>query len=68
MDLKENKVEDLERVYTDVNSEPIQISYAVVKSITKDFAQVIGHGAFGVVYLVCYECCCIDSLTNCKLS
>ncbi|KAF8697791.1 hypothetical protein HU200_035277 [Digitaria exilis] len=51
MDYNENEVEDLERVYRDVNAEPIQIPYAVVKSITKNFTQEIGHGAFGVVYL-----------------
>ena len=49
-----NKVEDLERIFADASKDPIQISYGVIKSITKNFAQVIGNGAFGVVYLVCY--------------
>jgi enhancer of mRNA-decapping protein 4 len=51
---QENEVEDLERILSDASMEPIKISYAVIRSITKNFAQVIGDGGFGVVYLVCY--------------
>ena len=53
-DQQASEVEDLERIYADTSKDPIQISYGVIKSITKNFAQVIGNGAFGVVYLVCY--------------
>ncbi|GJM99983.1 hypothetical protein PR202_ga17131 [Eleusine coracana subsp. coracana] len=45
-------VDDLEHVFNDTSAEPIKISYAVLKSITKNFGQVIGRGGFGVVYLV----------------
>ncbi|CAL4991224.1 unnamed protein product [Urochloa decumbens] len=48
---EESEVEDLERILSDANMEPIKIPYAVIKSITKNFAQVIGDGGFGVVYL-----------------
>uniref|UniRef100_K3ZIE1 non-specific serine/threonine protein kinase n=1 Tax=Setaria italica TaxID=4555 RepID=K3ZIE1_SETIT len=48
---QESGVEDLERILSDVNAEPIKIPYAVIKSVTKNFAQVIGDGGFGVVYL-----------------
>ncbi|XP_034569635.1 patatin-like protein 1 isoform X3 [Setaria viridis] len=48
---QESGVEDLERILSDVNAEPITIPYAVIKSVTKNFAQVIGDGGFGVVYL-----------------
>ncbi|RCV39145.1 hypothetical protein SETIT_8G200000v2 [Setaria italica] len=44
-------VEDVERRLSDANAGPISIPYAVIKSITKNFAEVIGNGAFGVVYL-----------------
>ncbi|GJN13233.1 hypothetical protein PR202_ga31580 [Eleusine coracana subsp. coracana] len=46
-----NDVEDLEHVFKDANAKPVKISYAVLKSITKNFGQVIGRGGFGVVYL-----------------
>ncbi|KAK3119087.1 hypothetical protein QOZ80_9BG0713560 [Eleusine coracana subsp. coracana] len=46
-----NEIEQLERVLFDTRAEPIKISYSVIKSITKGFAQVIGTGGFGVVYL-----------------
>lgn len=48
------EVEELERILTDVSAEPIKISYAVIEFITKNFAQEIGTGGSGVVYLVCY--------------
>ncbi|XP_072146464.1 uncharacterized protein [Setaria viridis] len=48
---EESGVEDLERILSDLNAEPIKIPYAVIKLITKNFAQVIGDGGFGVVYL-----------------
>lgn len=48
-----NEVQDLERVFSDASAEPIKISYAAIKYVTKNFAQVIGDGGFGVVYLVC---------------
>ncbi|XP_066337680.1 receptor like protein kinase S.2-like isoform X3 [Miscanthus floridulus] len=50
-DQQASEVEDLERIFADASKDPIQISYGVIKSITKNFAQVIGNGAFGVVYL-----------------
>ncbi|KAG2563345.1 cysteine-rich receptor-like protein kinase 25 [Panicum virgatum] len=50
-DQQASEVEDLERVFADVSKDTIQISYGILKSITKNFAQVIGSGAFGVVYL-----------------
>jgi len=53
-DQQASEVEDLERIYADTSKDPIQISYGVIKSITKKFAKVIGNGGFGVVYLVCY--------------
>lgn len=53
-DQQASEVEDLERIFADASKDTIQISYGVIKSITKNFAQVIGNGAFGVVYLVCY--------------
>uniref|UniRef100_A0A0A8Y1I8 Protein kinase domain-containing protein n=1 Tax=Arundo donax TaxID=35708 RepID=A0A0A8Y1I8_ARUDO len=46
-----NEIEDLECVFVDATAEPIKISYAAIKQITKNFAQVIGDGGFGVVYL-----------------
>lgn len=51
-----SEVEDLERIFTNASMEqkPIQISYAVIKYITKNFAQVIGNGGFAVVFLVCH--------------
>jgi len=46
-----SEVEDLERIFTDTSAEPIKISYAAIKYITKNFAIEIGDGGFGVVYL-----------------
>ncbi|GJN09612.1 hypothetical protein PR202_ga27633 [Eleusine coracana subsp. coracana] len=46
-----SEAEDLENVFVDASKEPIRISYAAIKDITKNFAQEIGHGGFGVVYL-----------------
>lgn len=46
-----SEVEDLERILIDECAEPIKISYAAIRHITKNFAQVIGDGGFGVVYL-----------------
>ncbi|KAF8691992.1 hypothetical protein HU200_039937 [Digitaria exilis] len=46
-----SEVEDLERIFADTSAAPIKISYAAIKYITKNFAQVIGDGGFGVVYL-----------------
>ena len=47
-----NEIENLERIFTDTSAEPIKISYAAIKYITKNFAVKIGDGGFGVVYLV----------------
>ena len=47
-----SEVEDLERIFTDTSAEPIKISYAAIKYITKNFSTKIGDGGFGVVYLV----------------
>jgi len=46
-----NEVENMERIFTDSSAEPIKISYAAIKHITKNFAIKIGDGGFGVVYL-----------------
>ncbi|XBH66118.1 hypothetical protein VPH35_119577 [Triticum aestivum] len=35
---------------TDPNTEPIKLSYGLLKLITEDFANEIGRGGFGVVY------------------
>ncbi|KAG2556763.1 serine/threonine-protein kinase Nek11-like isoform X1 [Panicum virgatum] len=48
---KASEVDELEQLFADADAMPIQISYALIKSITKIFAQVLGNGAFGVVYL-----------------
>jgi serine/threonine protein kinase len=50
-----SEIDDLERIFADADAVPIKISYALIKSITKNFAQVLGNGAFGVVYLVRYK-------------
>ncbi|KAF8654360.1 hypothetical protein HU200_061540 [Digitaria exilis] len=47
-----SEIEDLERILIDERAEPIKISYAAIRHITKNFAQVIGDGGFGVVYLM----------------
>lgn len=52
MDDRKSEIEELVRVICDVNVEPIKIPYAVIKTITKNFAEVIGTGGFGTVYLV----------------
>ncbi|KAK3120380.1 hypothetical protein QOZ80_9AG0686610 [Eleusine coracana subsp. coracana] len=44
-------IERLECVFNDASAKPIKISYAALKSVTKNFVQVIGRGGFGVVYL-----------------
>lgn len=36
---------------SDAHAEPTRLSYSLIKSITRNFSQVIGHGGFGVVYL-----------------
>ncbi|XP_025821548.1 putative cysteine-rich receptor-like protein kinase 12 isoform X5 [Panicum hallii] len=46
-----NEAEDLERIFTDSSAEPIKISYAAIRYITKNFAVKIGDGGFGVVCL-----------------
>ena len=51
---KASEVDELEQLFADADAMPIKISYALIKSITKKFAQVLGNGAFGVVYLVRY--------------
>lgn len=48
-----SEVEDLERILIDECAEPIKISYAAIRHITKNFAEVIGDGGFATVYLVC---------------
>lgn len=47
-------VEGLELMLTKETAKPVQISYSVIESITKNFCQVIGRGGYGIVYLVCY--------------
>lgn len=46
------EVEDLEGILSDTSAEPIKISFAAIKYVTKNFAIVIGEGGFGKVYLV----------------
>ena len=56
-----SEVEELERIFADTRAEPIKISYAAIKYVTKNFAEVIGRGGFGVVYLVRFV---LDYLPN----
>ncbi|GJN09522.1 hypothetical protein PR202_ga27537 [Eleusine coracana subsp. coracana] len=46
-----SEIELLQRIYIDVNANPIRISYGTIQHITKNFAQEIGTGGYGVVYL-----------------
>ncbi|KAK3119048.1 hypothetical protein QOZ80_9BG0712830 [Eleusine coracana subsp. coracana] len=48
---KTSDIERLECVFNDASAKPIKISYTALKSVTKNFVQVIGRGGFGVVYL-----------------
>lgn len=59
--MDDEEIEGLERRLTNRSTEPMQISYSVIKSITKNFCQPIGHGASGVVYLVCVYVLSFDS-------
>lgn len=51
---QESEIEDLARVFKDARAVPIKISYGTLRLITQNFAQVIGSGTFGLVYLVCF--------------
>jgi len=46
-----DQISELEHIFADTRAEPIKISYAAIKYVTKNFAEVIGHGGSGVVYL-----------------
>nr|CAB3490189.1 unnamed protein product [Digitaria exilis] len=48
---QESEIEDLERVFNTAKATPIKISYGALRLITQNFAQVIGSGTFGLVYL-----------------
>jgi hypothetical protein len=41
----------------DKNAKPARLSYPFLKFITRDFSEEIGHGGFGVVYLVWFFDC-----------
>lgn len=52
MDDQDNELEALESILIDSSLEPIMLSFAFLKHITKNFSQVIGSGGFGLVYMV----------------
>jgi len=56
-----DQISELEHIFADTRAEPIKISYAAIKYVTKNFAEVIGRGGFGVVYLVRFV---LDYLPN----
>jgi len=47
-----SELDDLERVMRNPRADAIKLSYKLIQSITGDFSkkEVIGHGAFGIVY------------------
>ncbi|CAL4995413.1 unnamed protein product [Urochloa decumbens] len=51
MDYPDNELEAMERVLNDTNEEPIMLSYTFLKNVTNNFAEVIGSGGFGIVYM-----------------
>lgn len=59
---QESEIEDLERVFNTAKATPIKISYGALRLITQNFAQVIGSGTFGLVYLVWF--CQVVKLCN----
>ena len=47
-----SELETLESILINTSAEPAKLTYALIKSIARNFSQEIGHGRFGVVYLV----------------
>ncbi|KAM3223512.1 hypothetical protein ACQJBY_057085 [Aegilops geniculata] len=45
------ELETLELVFNDASSEPMKLSYGLLRSITNNFTNEIGCGGFGVVYM-----------------
>ncbi|KAM0921810.1 hypothetical protein ACQ4PT_006721 [Festuca glaucescens] len=50
-DQQASELEALERVLTNAGAQPIRLSYPLMKSMTRNFSEVIGRGGFGVVYM-----------------
>uniref|UniRef100_A0A8R7UAJ1 non-specific serine/threonine protein kinase n=1 Tax=Triticum urartu TaxID=4572 RepID=A0A8R7UAJ1_TRIUA len=46
-----SELETLESILINTSAEPAKLTYALIKSIARNFSQEIGHGRFGVVYL-----------------
>ena len=53
------ELEALERVFSDASAEPIKLSYRLLGFITDNFSIEIGHGGFGVVYMVWFVLLCL---------
>lgn len=47
-----NELKALQSMLSDASVEPTNISYALLKSVTRNFSRMIGRGGFGAVYLV----------------
>ncbi|XP_037455855.1 cysteine-rich receptor-like protein kinase 29 [Triticum dicoccoides] len=45
------ELEALELVFNDASSEPMKLSYGLLRSITDNFSNEIGCGGFGLVYM-----------------
>ncbi|EMS49888.1 Cysteine-rich receptor-like protein kinase 19 [Triticum urartu] len=45
-----SELEVLEGILGDASAEPFKISYGLLKTITRNFSNEIGHGSFGNVY------------------
>jgi hypothetical protein len=56
MDDEARELEALEHIMSDPNAEPIKLSFGLLRSITDNFSNEIGHGGFGVVYQVWSSC------------
>lgn len=60
-----NELKALESMLSDASAEPTKLSYALLKSVTRNFSRMIGRGGFGAVYLVYFV---PDYLSNHKFS
>ena len=47
-----NELKALESMLSDASAEPTKLSYALLKSVTRNFSRMIERGGFGAVYLV----------------
>lgn len=52
MDDEASELAALGEVMSDASAEPIKLSYGLLRSITDNFYNEIGHGGFGIVYQV----------------